>query len=190
MAYTLEAILGSDVVVRHLVAQLSEAPAVVVSLDQGIGMVPMTDELFDAVTEGTADHRPGLHKLPESFEQLVADASRIGPVAYVEAELFGGVGSQCAVVWIGGHVILGPLTIEESEPFPVEGSPISQALRILGVKAHGHFDEFDAVGLSAHRSNDSWLRHSIASMNMPAAAEAVIEPWSDDRRDGGTVHFT
>jgi len=42
----------------------------------------------------------------------VADAalttSRVGPVAYVEAEFFGGIGQQSAVVWHEGHPFWAP----------------------------------------------------------------------------------
>lgn len=53
---------------------------------------------------------------------------------------------------------LGPLVSGEFEPSPPEGSPISRALRRIGarvVDAH-HHDEFEAVGLTAHRRTDGW----------------------------------
>jgi hypothetical protein len=46
----------------------------------------------------------------------------------VEAEFFGGVGTQAAAVWEGGRLVFGPVIMEEAEPVPVAGTPISQAL--------------------------------------------------------------
>ncbi|MER6666309.1 hypothetical protein ABT256_17340 [Amycolatopsis japonica] len=78
-------------------------------IGQGLSLMPVTETRFDT----------GL--LPECSEH--------GAVAYVEAEYFGGAGTQFAQVWEGGETILGPL----------------------------YFDEFDAVGLGRHRSTDEWL---------------------------------
>jgi len=35
---------------------------------------------------------------------------------------------------------------------------INEALRALGVKASGMFDEFEAVGLGQHRDTDEWTK--------------------------------
>ncbi|WP_162908413.1 hypothetical protein [Allorhizocola rhizosphaerae] len=79
-------------------------------------------------------------------------------MAYVELDYFGGVGSQFAAVWHGGILVLGPLVLTEDEPLPAPGwSPISQALRRLGVSVDGHYDEFDAIGLGRHRHVEDWL---------------------------------
>ncbi|MEE6259165.1 hypothetical protein [Plantactinospora sonchi] len=48
--YVLQAVIGPDVLLRNAVTGQPEA--VVVSLAQGLAMVPMTKELFDAVREG------------------------------------------------------------------------------------------------------------------------------------------
>lgn len=84
-------------------------------------------------------------------------AGSAGPVAYVEAEYFGGVGEQAAAVWDGGALVLGPLHEPEGQPSPPAGSPISQALRRLGVEAGAGEDEFTAAGLGRHRDVEGWL---------------------------------
>ncbi|WP_203617651.1 hypothetical protein [Streptomyces bauhiniae] len=78
-------------------------------------------------------------------------------MARVEAEFFGGVGEQWATVWEGGAVVLGPLHAPEGEPLPAEGSPISRALRRLGVIAAAGEDEFATVGLGRCRDTEDWL---------------------------------
>ncbi|WP_369166738.1 hypothetical protein AB5J49_02090 [Streptomyces sp. R28] len=117
----------------------------------------MTDELFDAVTDGSSAGPLGFWRLPGSFDRLLADWSAAGPVAYVEAEYLGGVGEQQAAVWDDGTVVLGPVRVEEGRRFPAAGSPISQALRRLGVVASAGEDEFSAVGLGRHRDREAWI---------------------------------
>ena len=70
--------------------------------------MPMTDEVFDGVTDGSTAGDLGFGRLPGGFERLLAQWSVSGPVAYVEAEYFGGVGEQRAAVWADGALVLGP----------------------------------------------------------------------------------
>jgi hypothetical protein len=53
------------------------------------------------------------------------------PVAYIEAEFFGGTDKQHAQVWDNSTVVLDPLHLYENEPFPITGTRVSQALRRL-----------------------------------------------------------
>jgi len=79
-----------------------------------------------------------------------------GPLAYVEAEFFGGVGTQAAAVWDGGRLAFGPVIMEEAEPVPAAGTPISQALARLGVARGEYHDEFEAAGLGRRRDTKAW----------------------------------
>jgi hypothetical protein len=81
----------------------------------------------------------------------------MGYVGYIEAEFFGGFGSQRAALWVDQMLAVGPLSVEEGAPFAETGSPISQLLRHLDVTPTGHYDEFDAVGLDRHRHTAEWL---------------------------------
>ncbi len=61
-------------------------------------------------------------------------------------------------MWQAVQLVLGPIIMAEDAPPSAAGqSPISQALRCLGVSADGHFDEFDAVGMGRHRDTDGWF---------------------------------
>ncbi|WP_317444629.1 hypothetical protein [Streptomyces collinus] len=112
--------------------------------------------LFDSVADGSGGRALGFWRLPGGFEETLVAWSAGGPVAYVEAEYFGGVGEQRAVVCDGGAVVLGPLHLEEGQPFAPAGSPISQALRRLGVVARAGGDEFSAAGLDRYRHGEAW----------------------------------
>jgi hypothetical protein len=117
----------------------------------------MTDEFFDAVTDRAAGRLDGFWRMPAGFDRELASWSTVGPVGYVEAEFFGGVGGQGAALWDAGELVLGPLFVGEDEHFAPQGSPISQLLARLGVERDGYRDEFDVVGLGRHRETADWL---------------------------------
>ncbi|MGW8973850.1 hypothetical protein [Streptomyces platensis] len=155
MGYELQAVIAGDELLR---AASRDVPgARVAPLRQGLSLMPMTDEVFDAVTDGIAVEALGFWRLPGGFERLLAQWSAAGPVVYVEAEYFGGVGEQRAVVWADGALALGPLDAPTKRRFSRAVSPISQALRRLGARRSPGEDEFEAVGLDRHRSNDDWI---------------------------------
>ncbi|WP_438306982.1 hypothetical protein ACSHXN_46420 (plasmid) [Streptomyces sp. HUAS TT11] len=154
MGYELQAVIAKGEVLR--VASRDLPAARVASLGQGLSLIPMTDQLFDAATDGT-EGPLSFWRLPGGFDKRLADWSAAGAVAYVEAEYFGGVGEQHAAVWADGAVVLGPLHVPEGQPFGSAGSPISQALRGLGVVADAATDEFGTVGLDRHRHSEDWI---------------------------------
>lgn len=130
--YCLETVIAEDEVLRRLAGDVVDAR--IVPLHGSLAMLPMTDEYFDAVTVRGAAGLEGFWKLPAGFGGALAACSELGPVAYVEAD----------------HLAVG-------ERPPAAGSPISQALRALGVRRGSHLDEFDAAGLGRHRRTEDWL---------------------------------
>ncbi|MER5431176.1 hypothetical protein [Streptomyces sp. NPDC002588] len=155
MSYSLRAVITGPDVLRDIAREVPAARSA--PLAQGLSLLPMTEDLFDSVTNGDATRPLGFHWLPGGFDGRLAAWSAAGPVAFVEADFFGGVGEQRAAVWAGGRLVLGPLDVGEDDPFPPAGSPISQALRRLGVAAPAGEDEFSAVGLGRHRHSERWL---------------------------------
>ncbi|MGZ9932390.1 hypothetical protein ACXNSR_21245 [Streptomyces sp. NC-S4] len=155
MTYVLQAVIAGDGLLRDALRDLPAAR--LASLGQGLSLAPMTGALFDALADGSDVDHLGFWRLPGGFDRLLAAWSAAGPLAYVEAEYFGGVGEQHAAVWDGGALVLGPLHVEEGRPTPPAGSPISQALRRLGVLTTGAEDEFSAAGLGRHRHNAGWI---------------------------------
>jgi hypothetical protein len=155
MGYDLQAVIAGGEVLRAASRHLSAAR--MASLGQGLSLMPMTDALFDSIADGSDTGALGFWRLPGGFDRTLADWSTAGPVAYVEAEYFGGVGEQQAVVWDGGTIVLGPLQVREGRPFALAGSAISQALRRLGAVASAGEDEFSAVGLDRHRHREQWI---------------------------------
>jgi hypothetical protein len=154
--YCLEAVIAAEQSLIRLTSAIEEAR--LVSLGQDLALLPMTNAFIDTVTTpGPAPRTDGFWKLPAGFEPTLAAWSAHAPMAYVEAEFFGGTGEQHAQVWDNGAVVLGPLHLRESEPLPT-GTPISWALCRLGVTKGNHHDEFDAIGLGRCRNTGNWLR--------------------------------
>jgi hypothetical protein len=142
-----------------------DQPFEIVPLEQGIGMLPLPDDLLDAIqalepwervqAESRFDFVGGLHG---RFAVWVADLSAAGMVAYLEIDLSAGVGTRMAVVWESGRTVLGPLTQydEEAEGTPLPQNPINQALRYIGVTTGDELDEFDALRLGRYRRTEDW----------------------------------
>ncbi|MFJ3749579.1 hypothetical protein [Streptomyces rubiginosohelvolus] len=155
MGYDVQAVVAGDEVLR--IASRELPGSAVVRLGQGLSMMPMTDELFDAVTDGSGAGDLGFWRLPGGFEALLARWSAAGPIAYLEAEHFGGVGRQRAAVWADGSLALGPLDEPTKQRGSQAVSPAPQALRRLGAQRDVGKDEFESVGLNRHRTNEDWI---------------------------------
>ncbi|WP_326623337.1 hypothetical protein OG863_40460 [Streptomyces decoyicus] len=153
MSYELQAVIAGDEVLQ--IASREVPGSQVVPLGQGLSLMPMTDEIFDAVTDGSDGGDLGFWRLPGGFDTLLAQWSAAGPIAYVEAEYFGGAGEQRAAVWADGSLALGPLDEPTKKRFSRAVSPIPQAL--LGARKSLGEDEFEAVGLDRHRTNEDWI---------------------------------
>jgi hypothetical protein len=142
MGYYLQAFIGkADALGKHT-SEFQHAH--LVSLPQGLAMIPLTDDLHDEI--GGDDVGSG--KLTSVGEQWAQRISSLAPVAYVEAEFFGGDGEQSAFVWSDGSRVLGPIDSQHA---------INEALRFLGVQIGNAHDEFDAVGLGRHRDTNDWI---------------------------------
>ncbi|MFE7188987.1 hypothetical protein [Kitasatospora sp. NPDC057541] len=161
MSYELQALIGPAELVAVAAAEVSAARSR--PLAQGLALIPATPEFLAALRFG--DEEPahpgaaGFHWFSVGLERRLAAWSKAGPIACVEADFFGGTGTQRAALWADGRLALGPFTSGEPGPFPPEGSPISRVLRHLGVHlpaGTADRDEFDAVGLAAHRTTAAW----------------------------------
>jgi hypothetical protein len=132
--------------------------AVVCPLPQDFALVPITDALDDALLASA------FGQVVDAAEEVVTPTiaafasylSRHGSVLWVSTDYFGGRGGQDAVMWTLEHEVLclGD-TPDDMSAWP--DSPISLALRRLGVVAADGQDEFDTLGLGRHRSNEAWV---------------------------------
>jgi hypothetical protein len=168
LGYVLEALLAPPPVAETAAASLSGTS--VVTLHERIALVPITENAAEALSPGDRSIISLLtrHPLPAALTELLRRTSREGPIAYVEADFFGGTGQQAAVLWEHGEIALGPLVDPEPTMLlrhrrlfrrrRLSDRPFNQVLRAMGVSvAPGQLDEFDTVGLGRHRDTDDWL---------------------------------
>jgi len=162
LGYSLEALIGKDALVT--VPQLYPA-ARVIRLHHGLQMIPLTEAfatelLASRTAEQARDWEEEMKTRGLSSElgkrggivaHLASPLSERDPVAFVQAEFFGGVGGQSALVWQRRQVIwtLDALGI----------GAINKTLQWLGVRAsnpESWFDEFEMVGLGQRRDTEKW----------------------------------
>jgi hypothetical protein len=158
VSYELRALAG-----RHEVAAQAagQAGIAAVELSQGYGLVLITPAVFDRLGGAQPDHSAiPSGSCPRGIEALARRVSRVGPIAYLEAEMSSGTGTQAMVVWRQGEVWLGPVPTKFGRPPPGPASSpqwaFNQALRELGVARGEAFDEFEALSLGRHRHTEDW----------------------------------
>lgn len=144
----------------------------VVGLAQDFSLVLWTPEDFDRL--GTSDREtepPGFLYSHTRLLDVVASQAGTDGLAYVEAEFFGGSGSQGAALYRDG-------TLEWLSAYGPIGkvmtlTPLSEALQRLGVQRGEASDEFDALKLGRHRNMQDWLDNvQLVDRNRPWTAPA------------------
>ncbi len=98
--------------------------------------------------------RKPLQEFPDCLHNLIIEISSKTPVAYITTFYFGGQGGQDALVWDRGALLFSRTSPGYEKNWP--NSPISQALRMIGVVAEPGKDEFDTLGLGKHRETHKW----------------------------------
>lgn len=151
MGYYLQAVIARQNVLEAHTGDFSSVA--LVPLACNLGLVPLTDELFDEI--GATVDSGRFYKLTPAVIAWAQAISAAGPVAYVEADFFGGTGGQGAVAWERGSELLSPTHSAEA---------INQALRLLGVRRSALHDEFDMVGLPRHRDTSEWLDSAVPNI--------------------------
>ena len=152
MGYELRAVIGRRAPLNRMIESIG---ARLVALTSEMFLLPWTDELFDRLGPDESSGSTGLRYLHAALVPILAQASQLGPIAYVEAEFFGGVGEQGTAFFRNG-------VLHSTAPTgPIQKrlrprSPISQALHMLGVEAVDGKDEFDTIGLGRHRHLEDW----------------------------------
>ncbi len=145
MGYFLQALIGKSQTLKANVSLFQSAR--IVLLEQDIAIIPITDELCEEIDAISQIEVEGFEKLFPEIEEWAQRISTTGLVAYIEAEFFGGDGSQSAIAWNAGSRVLEPIR---------EQNAINCVLKLLGVDRKNAHDEFDAVGLGKHRDTNDW----------------------------------
>jgi hypothetical protein len=146
MSYTLQAVVSS-MSVRDIAAILGLEQ---VQLQCGLYLIPIP---YKYVNEHGLPFLPltdeGTEHIGDELLGICLKLSERGKIAYVEAEFFGGQGTQGCSLLEYGTVVEAP---KESK------SAINYALKWLGVLSTESKDEFEIAGLGMQRSTEDWLR--------------------------------
>lgn len=154
-------------IINGFIASFSDLSAAVTELksvricrlSSGMGFFAVPDEMVES-DEAAASVR-GFDNFTDRLEKWAVAVSKHFPIAYIETEYFGGVGTQSAALWDAGKLTIGPLSFGPVSNLPVGPRldwPINKVLRGLGVNHGAQIDEFAALGLGRYRSNEDWLK--------------------------------
>ncbi len=136
MGYALEALLAPPTIAA--MAAVSLPGTGTVQLHERVALVPITADAADALSPGDRAIVSLLANcpLPIALTDLLRGTSREGPIAYVEADIFGGTGQQASVLWKLGEIALGPLVDAEPEKLVMRGPGLSgPSIRCYGAWA-------------------------------------------------------
>jgi hypothetical protein len=155
--HDVKALIAKDAALTMAARKL--ASAVVCRLVQGFSLLPIADALAKELTSYGGEQAVTLpNPVPElsaGLQALALEISYSSAVAYIFTAYFGGQGKQDALVWDKGTLCFSPTSSGYDQDWP--NSPISQALRMIGVVAEKDKDEFDTLGLGKHRETHQWV---------------------------------
>jgi hypothetical protein len=147
MGYILFALIGKEPELQKIASKFKKAK--ISMLEQGIGIIPMTEDLYDEINNfETSDDVKPFAFLTSNTQGKILELTTTGMIAYVEAEYHGGKGSQSGILWNNGIRIAFFTNVNRA---------INAILKILGVSAEYGMDEFDTIGLDRHRDTSDWL---------------------------------
>jgi hypothetical protein len=149
MSHFVTGLIGSAEALSHFATEHSlHSPR---SLAQDLAILPLRERDLESILGVfTTGHVDGFNYLSEQLTEVLCLASIGSQLVFFETEYFGGIGSQGAVLFRDGALAYGPKA--------AESGPINEALSLLGVCiSPPAVDEFEAIGLHAHRSSEAWL---------------------------------
>jgi hypothetical protein len=147
MGYYLQAFICRQSDTRLLTEKFDKA--ISVDIGQGLSLIPMTEELFDQISNFTSSSSVDKFEyMTEYVENKILNAIGDRKFAYVEAEYFGGEGGQMAVIWNNNR---------RQQILPFGKDKINQVLKDFGVTANEGQDEFLTLGFGLRRDTREWI---------------------------------
>lgn len=119
-----------------------------IQLYKNLITIPITDELYDEINMNQGSSFKNYEYLTDLIGIFCLEISKVSRTAYIEAEYFGGIGTQSGIVW-DSEVVIYEETLSDNA--------INKALEHLGITKTDGKDEFDTVNLRRHRFIDDWI---------------------------------
>ncbi|MFL9485583.1 hypothetical protein ACI6Q2_22570 [Chitinophagaceae bacterium LWZ2-11] len=149
MGYYLQAFVGKQNDLEIIKDNFSVT--VLRELGQGLCLIPMTEQLFDQINNYVSSNEISSFKyLTENVEREILKCINNKELAYVEADYFGGTGSQIGIVWKEGKRYM---------EFASGQNVINKVLSFLGVISDSEKDEFATLELDKYRNTEDWTEN-------------------------------
>ena len=135
-------------------------------LRQGFVAFPIEADFVDALVApgpATCDDDAGFQLLTGPFRDFLRQLSRLGPLAYVETDYFGGVGEQGAGVFADGTTLM--------EPEWGRRGLIERALKRIGVRR----GPIGMRHLSPKGRRVRWLGGMLGGLTLLVAARGIVQ---------------
>ncbi len=147
MGYTLKAYIGKKENLSSIAKRFNAA--LIIDLNHGFSLVPMTEELFDEMNKLKASVGISTFVLfNENLEQKTIEIIQNKELAYIESDFFGDQGGHIGIVWKNGkRDFLGKF----------KKDTMNKVLKRLGVKKTLFKDEFETIGLDKNRHTEDWI---------------------------------
>jgi len=156
MGHCIRAFLGNSERINSLADAYARTP---IQLPQGLSMLFLTDDLFDAIAESVNVEDEivvaGLNYFTSAIAFVLAEHSQNGKMAYFETEYFGGSGAQAAILYENGTPKFPAMFTDDTKGIALaEKRAINMVLKEFDVLILSGMDEFDSVGLGNFRRMD------------------------------------
>jgi hypothetical protein len=129
--YRLAAAVAEVGMLRDPVTGVDHGVVAVLRCD--LAMVPVSEALLEELT-GSSHGGPFAERMPPELDRALAGWSVSGPLAFLQADFFGGDGHQAATVWRDGSPAWGPAFDDRFDANPTArgGTPSAKAFTSCG----------------------------------------------------------
>ncbi|WP_039938142.1 hypothetical protein [Leptospira terpstrae] len=150
MSYYIQAIISKSNHLEKLLTFFKNKTQIVPLID-GYSLVPITENVFNLLKEDVDEIIliKDYSNLTVKLFSILMQYSKIDKIGYIEAEYFGGSGSQSAILFDDGVVIFESISKQNS---------INKLLKKIGVKKKLFQDRFDYIGLNKFRKTEEWIK--------------------------------
>ena len=153
MGHCIRAFLGNSEKINSLAEAYARTP---IQLPQGLSMLFLTDDLFDAIAESVNDDNEivvaGFNYFTSAIAFVLTEYSQNGKLAYFETDYFGGDGTQAAILYEKGMPKFPPIFTDDMNGWSLNKvRAINTILQAFGIVKLNDIDEFDSVGLGNFR---------------------------------------
>ncbi|MCW7483289.1 hypothetical protein [Leptospira kanakyensis] len=123
----------------------------IVPLIDGYSLIPLNEDAFKLLNtdEDEIILIKDYSNLTVKLYSILMQFSQIDKIGYIEAEYFGGSGSQSVILFDDGKSILESIHKQNS---------INILLKKIGVKKKLFKDRFDYLGLNKFRKTEDWTK--------------------------------